>query len=123
MREITSGPGVQVEPWTPDAILAGRFVDAKMPPNAQSFIYTLHSKAGPVGFWGSTQLDAKMAGIQRNEYVVVKCHGKKVNPKNAREFWAFTVLVLEGTEPEEYEAGKLDPFGGAKPEGGPLGPF
>lgn len=57
----------------------------------ESCLYTLKTKDGEVGVWGSTLLDDRFTGIDLGEEVKIVYQGLQKNKNGSRSFHAFDV--------------------------------
>lgn len=82
------------EIWNRQTTITGKLVDIKsnVGPN-ESILYTLDTDDGRVGVWGSTVLDTKMAGVQRNSMVKIEPQGETKSEKTGRKYQDFKVYV------------------------------
>lgn len=100
-KEATVGDG---EIWDREKAIQGTLTKKQenIGPN-ESFLYTLRTKDGDVGVWGSSVLDTKFQEIEVGYEVKIEPLGKTKSPKTGREYFDYKVLYREG---ELKEAGK-----------------
>jgi hypothetical protein len=94
------------ETWDRQATITGKLVDVKsgVGPN-ESMLYTLETEDGRIGVWGSTVLDTKMAGIQRNSMVKIVPQGETKSEKTGRKYQDFKIYVKAPAFEEVIDAG------------------
>ena len=93
--------------WDREDPIEGEYVkfQSEVGPN-ESFLYTLKTKDGEIGVWGSTTLDTKFAEIQTGSTVKIEPLGKDHSEKTGRDYLDFDVFYKE---PEFKQAGVNTP--------------
>jgi hypothetical protein len=112
-KEATVGDG---EIWDREKAIQGTLVKKQenIGPN-ESFLYTLRTKDGDVGVWGSSVLDTKFQEIEVGYEVKVEPLGKTKSPKTGREYFDYKVMYRPAEMIESgYEKAKAvrDSIGG-----------
>lgn len=81
--------------WDRKDPIEGKYINykEKVGPN-ESKLYTLKTKEGEVGVWGSTVLDTKFAQIQRNSMVKIEPLGETKSEKSGRTYQDYKVFVI-----------------------------
>lgn len=79
--------------WDKEEAITGTLVKKQenVGPN-ESFLYTLRTKEGNIGIWGSTVLDSKFSEIEVGYEVKIEPLGKVKSPKTGREYTDFKVM-------------------------------
>lgn len=98
--------------WDREDVIEGEYVKAQseIGPN-ESNLYTLRTKDGEIGVWGSTTLDTKFADVPLHAQVKIEPLGKVKSEKTGREYLDFDVFYKE---PEFKQAGATSGYEQAK---------
>ena len=89
-KEATVGGG---DMWDKESTIQGvlKKKQSEVGPN-ESMLYTLETKDGDVGVWGSTVLDTKFEEIEVGYEVKIEPLGEVVSEKTKRKYQDFKVL-------------------------------
>jgi len=117
MSEWTKIEPNQTPTWNDKDIKEGSEIQGKLKevkhgvgPN-ESTIYTLETKDGDTGVWGSTVLDARLSQAEEGDEVYIKYKGYTKSPKSGREYKDYEVFRKKGIptveEPDDIKAEDL----------------
>lgn len=103
--------------WDRKAPIQGELVKVQsdVPPNG-SMMYTLKTKDGNVGVWGSTVIDTKMESVPQGVMVRIEPLGLTKSPKSGREYQDFRVFFKDVPFKEVQQSDVDDIFNNIPPD-------
>lgn len=90
------------ETWDRSEPLIGTYLGFKTvtTKNGDSILYTVKTKEGNFGAWGSAVLDSKLLEVEVGSQVKIAFLGKVENPKSGRTYNDFSVMVKPAVKEE-----------------------